>query len=72
MNNFSNVYLRVNFHLAVNATDDPCHLNYPGDKVFSEPETRALRDFMLSHKGQMKSYVALHSKGCVSRNTRVE
>ena len=36
--------------------------------MFSEPETRALRDFMLSHKGQMKSYVSLHSKGCVSRS----
>ncbi|RKJ39497.1 peptidase M14, partial [Butyricicoccus sp. 1XD8-22] len=37
--------------------------NYKGTKAFSEPESRALRDFVAKH--QFKSYISYHSSGSV-------
>ncbi|BDH60476.1 hypothetical protein MTP04_06060 [Lysinibacillus sp. PLM2] len=37
--------------------------NYKGTKAFSEPESRALRDFVAKHK--FKSYISYHSSGSV-------
>mmetsp|Transcript_31175 Transcript_31175/g.47704 ORF Transcript_31175/g.47704 Transcript_31175/m.47704 type:complete len:142 (+) Transcript_31175:1111-1536(+) len=42
---------------------DPCGECYRGPHAFSEPETRALRDFLTSHKGQVKFVVNFHSYG---------
>lgn len=38
-----------------------CSSIYHGPQPFSEPETRAIRDFLLAHKDQLKAYVSLHS-----------
>ncbi|KAJ8684202.1 hypothetical protein QAD02_019994, partial [Eretmocerus hayati] len=47
----------------VGASSDPCSEIYAGSAPFSEPETAALRDFILARKGQIKAYVTLHSYG---------
>ena len=36
---------------------------YPGPAVFSEVETRNVRDFILPHKDQIKLFISLHSFG---------
>ena len=36
---------------------------YPGKKAFSEPETRAMRDFILSKKKELKFAINFHSYG---------
>lgn len=33
---------------------DPCMDNYAGPHPFSEPETRAVSEFLTEHKGQIK------------------
>jgi len=40
---------------------DPCSDIYGGPKPFSEPETKALSDFILAHNGTWKVYLTLHS-----------
>jgi len=42
---------------------DPCGECYRGEYAFSEPETRALRDFISSHNKTLKFVVNLHSDG---------
>ncbi|KAI1692529.1 zinc carboxypeptidase domain-containing protein [Ditylenchus destructor] len=37
-------------------------IQYCGEKVFSEPESRALQQFMLKNKVSLKGYVTLHSQ----------
>ena len=32
------------------SSPDPCEENFRGDEPFSEPETRAIRDFLVSHQ----------------------
>lgn len=41
----------------------PSYKNYKGPKVFSEPESQSLRDFVAKHK--FKSYISYHSSGQV-------
>lgn len=43
------------------ATDNPCSETYAGNKAFSEPETRGLRDVLL--KENVKLYLAMHTSG---------
>ncbi|XP_043237769.1 carboxypeptidase B-like [Amphibalanus amphitrite] len=40
---------------------DPCSDIYAGSRPFSEPETRALRDFLLGRVHAMKMYISFHS-----------
>ncbi|XP_035910107.1 carboxypeptidase B-like [Anopheles stephensi] len=52
------------FHWAeVGASDAPCAETYHGEKSFSEPETRAIRDELLRLKGRCKFYLSLHTYG---------
>ena len=36
---------------------------YRGPQAFSEPETRAVRDFILNRKYEIQMYLTLHSYG---------
>lgn len=45
------------------ASKSSCAQTYRGDEVFSEPETRVVRDIMESLKGKCKMYLTLHSYG---------
>ena len=43
---------------------DPCSCIYPGLEPFSEPESRAVRDFILGHlAGRVKVFLDVHSYG---------
>ncbi len=42
---------------------DPCHPNFGGPEPFSEPETRAIRDFLLARLPRLNAYVSLHTYG---------
>lgn len=45
-------------------SNDPCNAEtYAGPQPFSEPETRIVRDIMMSNSGRIKLYVSLHSYG---------
>ncbi|XP_049867142.1 carboxypeptidase A2-like isoform X2 [Pectinophora gossypiella] len=43
------------------ASRDPCADNYAGPHPFSEPETRAVSEFLAEHRGQIKVYLSLHA-----------
>lgn len=43
-----------------------CSFTYAGSKPFSEPESRAVRDYLLANKDQLKMYLTYHSYGNVS------
>lgn len=45
----------------VGASTNPCNLTYRGAAPFSEPETRAVRDLVLSHNFEL--FISLHSYG---------
>jgi len=45
------------------ANRQPCSNIYAGWRAFSEPETRALRDFVTWKLDDLKVYVSLHSYG---------
>lgn len=49
--------------LAEGATNDSCSNLYAGPAPFSEPEARAIRDYVLNLKeqGEMIYYIAFHS-----------
>lgn len=38
-----------------------CSASYPGPSPNSEPETKALADFMMQFRGKLKLYVSMHS-----------
>ncbi|KAL0119104.1 hypothetical protein PUN28_009602 [Cardiocondyla obscurior] len=40
-----------------------CHETYPGSKLFSEPETDAIRNFFEASSANFKAYVSFHSYG---------
>uniref|UniRef100_A0A915J6Y2 Peptidase M14 carboxypeptidase A domain-containing protein n=1 Tax=Romanomermis culicivorax TaxID=13658 RepID=A0A915J6Y2_ROMCU len=42
---------------------DPCSEMYPGASPFSEPETKSLSKWIYGLKGQLLSYITLHSYG---------
>ncbi|XP_045122302.1 carboxypeptidase B-like [Portunus trituberculatus] len=39
----------------------PCSSIYHGPEPFSEPETKAMADFLLTHKDELKVYVTIHA-----------
>lgn len=45
------------------ASKNPCVETYRGTQPFSEPETRAMRDFILGRRGNIKLYLTYHSYG---------
>ena len=45
------------------AMNDPCSYNFPGTVPFSEPETIAYRDFVLSKKDKLSFVINMHSNG---------
>ena len=55
--NFSVLILFV----AVAATNDPCSSTFPGRQPFSEPETRAVAEFIMGHSAEWILYLTLHS-----------
>ncbi|XP_043237768.1 carboxypeptidase B-like [Amphibalanus amphitrite] len=42
-------------------SQEPCAVTYGGPHPFSEPETRAIRDFVLAHKDKLEMFITLHS-----------
>ncbi|PNF25142.1 Carboxypeptidase B [Cryptotermes secundus] len=51
-----------NFHWGeVGASDDPCQETYAGPRPFSEPETRAISDFIMDRKDRIKLYLTMHA-----------
>lgn len=49
--------------LGVGASDNPCSETHAGPVAFSDPESRALRDFYEARKDDIKVYLAFHSYG---------
>ena len=47
----------------VGASDQPCSETYAGSEAFSEPETAAVADFLLTHQGEFDAFVTIHSYG---------
>jgi Zinc carboxypeptidase len=45
------------------ASPSPCAETYAGPKAFSEPETKAVADFIMERKEQFKIFLTLHSYG---------
>ncbi|XP_043514779.1 carboxypeptidase A2-like isoform X2 [Frieseomelitta varia] len=43
------------------ASLDPCHETYAGPRAFSEPETKAMADYILANKQNIRVYLTLHS-----------
>ncbi|XP_076167268.1 carboxypeptidase B isoform X2 [Ptiloglossa arizonensis] len=43
------------------ASPDPCHETYAGPHAFSEPETKAMADYILANKQNIRMYLTLHS-----------
>ncbi|XP_044020849.1 carboxypeptidase B-like isoform X1 [Aphidius gifuensis] len=43
------------------ASTDPCHETYEGPQAFSEPETKAMADYIMSNRNNIKLYLTLHS-----------
>ena len=44
----------VSFSNDRGSSSEPCAQNYRGAHPFSEPETRAIRDFLVAHKDEIK------------------
>ncbi|ELU16734.1 hypothetical protein CAPTEDRAFT_37545, partial [Capitella teleta] len=47
----------------IGATSDPCSSIYAGPYAFSEPETRAVRDFLLTNRSTLVACITFHSYG---------
>ena len=45
------------------ASNDPCKETYRGPSSFSEPESRAIRNFLLSGEANFQLYLTFHSYG---------
>ncbi|XP_039747456.1 zinc carboxypeptidase A 1-like [Pararge aegeria] len=43
------------------SSSDPCADNYAGPHPFSEPETRAVSEFLSEHRGLIKVYISMHA-----------
>ncbi|XP_023248304.1 carboxypeptidase A2-like [Copidosoma floridanum] len=55
-----------NFHIhwgddKIGASTDPCADTYQGPSPFSEPETRAISNYIMKNKKFIKSYLTMHS-----------
>ncbi|XP_045542931.1 carboxypeptidase A2 isoform X2 [Papilio machaon] len=45
----------------MDSSRDPCADNYAGPHPFSEPETRAVSEFLAEHRRQIKVYLSFHA-----------
>lgn len=45
------------------SSDDNCSYIFAGEEPASEPETKAIQDFILKRKGQWLSFITIHSYG---------
>ena len=45
------------------SSEDPCAENYRGEAPFSEPETRAIGEFLIAHRDEIKFVYNFHSYG---------
>lgn len=61
-NNCNFKYKLINLP-AVGASDNPCSETHAGPVPFSDPESRALRDFYEARKDDIQVYLAFHSYG---------
>ena len=43
------------------ASEDPCNERYAGPRPFSEPETRAMADFIMDKRDQLHMYLTFRS-----------
>ncbi|KHJ42628.1 zinc carboxypeptidase [Trichuris suis] len=51
-----------NFHFGgEGSSSNPCDETYQGPFAFSEPEARAVRDFVLKHRHALKAFIDLHT-----------
>jgi carboxypeptidase T len=59
--------LNRNYGYDWQAVDSPFAMNYPGPSAWSAPETRAVRDFVLSrrrgHAQRIRAYITFHTTG---------
>ncbi|KAI8440683.1 hypothetical protein MSG28_009037 [Choristoneura fumiferana] len=51
------------FWNTVGVSSNPCSDTYPGNRAFSEPETRAVRDVLDKYLHRMALYLTMHSYG---------
>nr|CAD7259241.1 unnamed protein product [Timema shepardi]CAD7570359.1 unnamed protein product [Timema californicum] len=49
------------FHWAPGSPSDSCREDFSGPRAFSEPETRAMSEFILSRQVEIKVYLTVHS-----------
>lgn len=61
--NFYVNFINLLASLGVGASDNPCSETFGGPEAFSDPESRALRDFYVERKEDIKVYLAFHSYG---------
>lgn len=50
-------------NLATKSSKDPCFEFQAGKQAFSEPESRAIKEFMDAHKDEVKFVINFHSNG---------
>lgn len=43
------------------SSKNPCVDNYAGPRAFSEPETKALSNYILANRNQIEMYISLHA-----------
>lgn len=43
------------------SSENPCQETYAGPSAFSEPETRAMSNFIMEHRDRIIIYLSLHS-----------
>jgi len=55
------VHFDIVFAAVYSTSKDPCSDIYGGPKPFSEPEIKALSNFILAQNGTWKVYLTLHS-----------
>ena len=59
---FCLLYLQILFHNSEGESDrDPCGRMYIGPSPFSEPEVKAVANFLASHNSSIQLYAAYHS-----------
>ncbi|XP_073979779.1 carboxypeptidase B-like isoform X2 [Rhodnius prolixus] len=45
----------------IGSSNDPCKPNFAGTKPFSEPESRAISEFVMENSDKIKAFITLHS-----------
>lgn len=47
----------------ITSSDDACHSTYFGPFPLSEPETKAMADFILAHRNEIRAIISFHGFG---------